>query len=92
MHLLTVASRNKDTQTMEFGQLIESNMRNIFLEKWFTKCDGETILKVKQSSGSIAWNFIHFIFIVCRIQEIPKYIDTKVLITYFYFILSFFLK
>ena len=27
---------------MEFGQLIESNMRNIFLEKSYTKCDGET--------------------------------------------------
>ena len=28
---------------MEFGQLIEYNMRNIFLEKLYTKCGGETI-------------------------------------------------
>ena len=28
---------------MEFGQLIEHNMRNIFLEKSYTKCGGETI-------------------------------------------------
>ena len=28
---------------MKFGQLIEYNMRNIFLEKSYTKCDGETI-------------------------------------------------
>ena len=28
---------------MNFGQLIENNMRNIFLEKSHTKCDGETI-------------------------------------------------
>ena len=28
---------------MEFGQLIECNMRNIFLEKANTKCAGETI-------------------------------------------------
>ena len=28
---------------MKFGQLIEYDMRNIFLEKSFTKCCGETI-------------------------------------------------
>ena len=27
---------------MTFGQLIECNMRNILLEKSYTKCDGET--------------------------------------------------
>ena len=27
---------------MKFGQLIECNMRNIFLEKSYTKYDGET--------------------------------------------------
>ena len=27
---------------MKFGQLIEHNMRNIFLEKSYTKCGGET--------------------------------------------------
>ena len=35
-------SRSKGTQTKKFGQLIEFNMRNIFLEKSFTKCGGET--------------------------------------------------
>ena len=28
---------------MQFGQLIESNMRNIFIEKSYTECAGETI-------------------------------------------------
>ena len=28
---------------MKFGQLINCNMRKIFLEKSCTKCDGETI-------------------------------------------------
>ena len=28
---------------MKFGQLIEYNMRNIFYEKSFSKCGGETI-------------------------------------------------
>ena len=27
---------------MKFGQLIEYNMRNIFLQNSFTKCGGET--------------------------------------------------
>ena len=30
-------------QTMEFGQLIEYNMRKIFLEKPYAKCGGGTI-------------------------------------------------
>ena len=30
----------KDSE--KFGQLIECNMRNTFLEKSYTKCDGET--------------------------------------------------
>ena len=28
---------------MRFGQLIEYNLRNVFLEKSYTKCGGETI-------------------------------------------------
>ena len=28
---------------MKFGQLIENNKRNIFVENSHTKCDGETI-------------------------------------------------
>ena len=28
---------------MKFGQLVEYNMTNIFLEKPYTKCGGETI-------------------------------------------------
>ena len=35
-------SRSKGNQTMKFGQLIEYNIRNIFLEKSYTKCGGET--------------------------------------------------
>ena len=33
IHILFNISRNKDNQTMKFGQLIERNMRNIFHEK-----------------------------------------------------------
>ena len=43
MHILPNISRSKDNQTMKFGQLIEYNMRNFFLEKSYAKCDGETV-------------------------------------------------
>ena len=36
-------SRSKSNQTKKFGQLIEYNMRNIFVEKPYTKCARKTI-------------------------------------------------
>ena len=43
IHILNNISRSKGNQAMKFGQLIEYNMRDIFLEKSYTKSDGETI-------------------------------------------------
>ena len=43
IHILPNISRSKGNQAMKFGQLIEYNMRNIFVEKSYTKCAGETI-------------------------------------------------
>ena len=43
IHILPNISRSKGNQTVEFCQLVEYNMRNIFLEKSYTKCGGETI-------------------------------------------------
>ena len=37
IHILFNIEKSKDSQTMKFGQLIENNMRNIFLEKSYTK-------------------------------------------------------
>ena len=42
IHILPNISISKTNQTVKFGQLIECNMRNIFLEISYTKC-GETI-------------------------------------------------
>ena len=42
-HILSNISRNKGNQTMKFGQLIEYNLRSIFVEKLYTKCAGGTI-------------------------------------------------
>ena len=41
--MLPNVSRSKGNQTMRFDQLVEYNRRNIFLEKSYTECDGETI-------------------------------------------------
>ena len=36
------SSGSKGNHAMKFGQLIDCNMRNIFLEKWYTTCGLET--------------------------------------------------
>ena len=52
---MTNISGIKDNQAMNFGQLIEYNLRNIFLERSYTKCGGETVpkLNIEHISGSI---------------------------------------
>ena len=42
IHILPNISRNKGNQEMKFGQLIEYNMRNIFIKKSYTKRARET--------------------------------------------------
>ena len=42
IHILTNISRGEGHQAMKLGQLIEYNMKNIFVEKSYTKCAGET--------------------------------------------------
>ena len=66
-----INSRGKGSQAIKFSQLIKYNMRNIFLEKSYTKCGGKTILtpfskkiEIEHMSGSIVKSFIKFTFIV----------------------------
>ena len=56
IHAFPNISRSKDNQTIKFGQLIECNMRNICLEKSYTKCGGETIPRLcsKKSKLSVS--------------------------------------
>ena len=54
--------------TSKFDQLIEYKMRNIFLEKSYTKCGGGTNAKLDHISGSIAPSFMQFVFIVCQVD------------------------
>ena len=81
-------SRTRGYQTIQFIQLIEYNLRNIFLKKSYTKCGWEAILfkiiEIEHISGSAVWNFIQFVFIVYPSRGLLKYIETKVLTTCFY--------
>ena len=56
LYILPNISRSKDNQTIKFVQLIEYNMRHVFVEKSYTKCGGETIPKPfsKKSKLSIS--------------------------------------
>ena len=45
IHIFTNTSRSKGNQSMKFGQLIKYDMRNIFLEKSYTKWGRETSSK-----------------------------------------------
>ena len=42
VHILTNILRSKGNNTIKFGQLIEDNIRNIFIQKSYTKCDEES--------------------------------------------------
>ena len=42
MHILPNIQRSKGDQTIKFGQLIENNIRNIFLENLHAEYGGET--------------------------------------------------
>ena len=41
LHILSNISGSKGSQKIKFGQLIEYNMSNIFLEMSYIKCGGE---------------------------------------------------
>ena len=44
---------------MKFGQLIEYNMKNIFVEKSYTKCAGETIPRPLSKNQNWAYLWIN---------------------------------
>ena len=43
IQILFNISRSKDNQAMKLGQLMEYNIRNIFLEKSYKECGGKPI-------------------------------------------------
>ena len=56
--ILPNISRGRGKQTMKFGQLIENNMRNIFLEKPYTKYGGKASSRpfYKNQNWGYYWN------------------------------------
>ena len=64
IHILPNISRSKDNQTMNFGMLIEYNMRNIFHDKSLV-ADPE----IEHISGSVVLGFIQFLFIICQVED-----------------------
>ena len=91
-------SRSKGNQTMKFGQLIECNMRNIFLEKSYAKCGGETSPrpfseKLKLSISLDQNSKVLYSFFNCMPScGLSKYNKNKLQTTCFYLILRNFKK
>ena len=55
--------RSKGNLTMKFCQLIDYNIRIIFIEKWYTKCGGETNIELlkKTKRGLELVSLPHFL-------------------------------
>ena len=64
IRILPNISISKGNQKMKFYQLIEYNMRNIFLGKSYTKCGGETIPRHFYKKSKFE-SCIQFVFIEC---------------------------
>ena len=69
IYILSNIPRSNGNQTMKFGQLIEYNMKNIFIGKSYTKCGGETVPRrfSKKSKLSISldqFKVLHGLFLL----------------------------
>ena len=83
IHIFPNISRSKDNQTMKFSQLIEYNIKNIFLKKSYTKCSGETsprpfFEKFKLSISldqqcKVLFSFFFFFFLYAKLRVIDIY-------------------
>ena len=60
IHILPNISRSKGNQTMKCGQLIEYNMRNIFLGKSYTKGGRETSPRPFYEKSKLSIHSVHW--------------------------------
>ena len=67
IHILSKFSRSKDNQAMKFGQLIEYNMRNIFLEKSCTKYSVETIPRPFSKKSHVSISLDQYFKVLCSL-------------------------
>ena len=79
IHKLPSNSRMKGNQAMKFGQLIEYNMINIFLEKSYIKCGGETAprpsskIEIEHISGSIVLKLYSLFLLYAKFRATEVY-------------------
>ena len=79
MDILPNISRSKGNRTMKFSQLIEYNMRNIFLEKSYTKCGGDTITRPFYKSSNLSmsldqWSKVLWAYLI--LFQVEEYQNT----------------
>ena len=82
---------------MKFGQLIEHNIRNLFLEKLYRKYVEDASLRPFNNKSKLGMSLdqeseilLKFVFVVCVSQGLPTYVKTKVMTTCFYLLQSIF--
>ena len=96
VNILPNISKGKGNQAMKFGQLLEYNMKIIFLEKLSTKLDGETNPRPFSGKFRLRWINSLNIYTVCFYcipsWGVSKYIEIKLQTTCFYLILNIFKK
>ena len=59
LRILSNIARGKGNQTIKFGQLIEYNMRNIFIRRPHTKRGGKTILRPFSKKSNLSISLDH---------------------------------
>ena len=59
INILSNISKGEGSQTVKFDQLIEHNMKNIFLKKSFPKCIEETILRSFSKNSKLSISLDH---------------------------------
>ena len=73
---------------MKFGQLIEYNMSNLFIEKLYTKCGEISGPYFKNQNWVYLWIISLMFYTVCFYcmpsWRLSKYIETKMQTTTFY--------
>ena len=77
MHIFSNISRSKDNEAMKFGQLIEHNMRNISLEKSFTKCGRETILRLFSKKSKLSISLDQYSKVLVKVLNVDLKITSK---------------
>ena len=95
-HILSIISRNKGIQTMKFDQLVEYNMRNIFVETLYTKCSVEISPRPFSEKLRLSisldqyFKVLYNLFLLYASWGLSKYFESKLQTTCFHLTKSFF--